>query len=55
MLHTDFFNKNNKRKMQKPDYVKNTSRAIPGGGISKDILEVDFFSALATIAIADFC
>jgi len=55
MLHTDFFNKNNKRKMQKPDYVKNTSRAIPGGGISKDILEVDSFSARVTIAIADFC
>ena len=40
MLHTDFFNKNNKYKMQKADYVKNTSRAIDKEGISKDILEV---------------
>ncbi|GKZ24223.1 hypothetical protein AbraIFM66951_004044 [Aspergillus brasiliensis] len=35
ILHTDVFNKNNKRKMQKPDYVKNTR----GEGISEDILE----------------
>ncbi|KAG2411690.1 hypothetical protein HFD88_009246 [Aspergillus terreus] len=35
ILHTDVFNKNNKRKMQKPDYVKNTG----GEGISDDILE----------------
>ena len=35
ILHTDVFNKNNKRKMQKPDYVKNTR----GEGISDDILE----------------
>jgi hypothetical protein len=34
MLHTDAFNKNNKRKMQKQDYIKNTS----GQGISDDIL-----------------
>ena len=40
MLHTDFFNKNNKHKMQKADYVKNTSRAIDKEGISSDILEV---------------
>ena len=40
MLHTDFFNKNNKHKMQKADYVKNTSRAIDKDGISTDILEV---------------
>lgn len=39
MLHTDFFNKNNKHKMQKQDYVKNTSRAISNEGISNDILE----------------
>lgn len=39
MLHTDFFNKNNKHKMQKLDYVKNTSRAISNEGISNDILE----------------
>ncbi|PYI08881.1 guanyl-nucleotide exchange factor [Aspergillus sclerotiicarbonarius CBS 121057] len=35
ILHTDVFNKNNKRKMQKPDYVKNTR----GEGLSEDILE----------------
>ncbi|KAJ5171874.1 hypothetical protein N7492_004467 [Penicillium capsulatum] len=35
ILHTDVFNKNNKRKMQKPDYVKNTR----GEGISEDVLE----------------
>ncbi|OXV06539.1 hypothetical protein Egran_05693 [Elaphomyces granulatus] len=35
ILHTDVFNKNNKRKMQKQDYVKNTK----GEGISEDILE----------------
>ncbi|KAJ5888674.1 hypothetical protein N7495_008715 [Penicillium taxi] len=34
ILHTDVFNKNNKRKMQKLDYVKNTR----GEGISDDIL-----------------
>ncbi|KAL3480738.1 hypothetical protein BJX99DRAFT_244192 [Aspergillus californicus] len=35
ILHTDVFNKNNKRKMQKPDYVKNTR----GEGVAEDILE----------------
>ncbi|KAJ5730596.1 uncharacterized protein N7483_005104 [Penicillium malachiteum] len=35
ILHTDVFNKNNKRKMQKSDYVKNTR----GEGVSDDILE----------------
>ncbi|KAJ5369039.1 uncharacterized protein N7496_008799 [Penicillium cataractarum] len=35
ILHTDVFNKNNKRKMQKPDYVKNCR----GEGIAEDILE----------------
>ncbi|RPB02201.1 hypothetical protein L873DRAFT_1826913 [Choiromyces venosus 120613-1] len=39
MLHTDFFNKNNKHKMQKPDYVKNTSHAIANEGLSSEILE----------------
>lgn len=34
MLHTDAFNKNNKRKMQKHDYVKNTS----GQGLDSEIL-----------------
>lgn len=36
ILHTDVFNKNNKHKMQKPDYLKNTG----GEGIFDDILEV---------------
>lgn len=40
MLHTDFFNKNNKHKMQRADYVKNTSRSVSSEGISADILEV---------------
>lgn len=35
ILHTDVFNKNNKHKMQKLDYLKNTK----GEGISDDILE----------------
>lgn len=35
ILHTDVFNKNNKRKMQKQDYVRNTRVE----GISEDILE----------------
>lgn len=34
MLHTDAFNKNNKRKMQKHDYIKNTS----GQAVSDDVL-----------------
>lgn len=36
ILHTDVFNKNNKHKMQKADYVKNTQ----GEGIFQEILEV---------------
>ncbi|KAL2140603.1 hypothetical protein VTI28DRAFT_3567 [Corynascus sepedonium] len=36
ILHTDVFNKNNKHKMQKPDYLKNTR----GEGIFDEILEV---------------
>ncbi|KAL4807328.1 hypothetical protein BDV18DRAFT_115902 [Aspergillus unguis] len=35
ILHTDVFNKNNKRKMQKGDYVKNTR----GEGVTEDVLE----------------
>lgn len=35
ILHTDVFNKNNKHKMQKPDYLKNTQ----GEGVADDILE----------------
>lgn len=34
MLHTDAFNKNNKHKMQKSDYIKNTS----GQHVSEDVL-----------------
>jgi hypothetical protein len=36
ILHTDVFNKNNKHKMQKADYLKNTQ----GEGIANEILEV---------------
>ncbi|POS75771.1 protein transport protein sec73 [Diaporthe helianthi] len=36
ILHTDVFNKNNKHKMQKHDYIKNTK----GEGIYDEILEV---------------
>lgn len=35
ILHTDVFNKNNKHKMQKPDYLRNTK----GEGIFDEILE----------------
>ncbi|KAA8908365.1 hypothetical protein FN846DRAFT_777421 [Sphaerosporella brunnea] len=48
MLHTDFFNKNNKHKMQKADYVKNTSRAIDKEGILKDILECFYANIIYT-------
>lgn len=36
ILHTDVFNKNNKHKMQKPDYLKNTR----GEGMFDEVLEV---------------
>lgn len=36
ILHTDVFNKNNKHKMQKQDYLKNTK----GEGIADEVLEV---------------
>ncbi|KAI5821010.1 hypothetical protein BZA77DRAFT_239420 [Pyronema omphalodes] len=48
MLHTDFFNRNNKHKMQKADYVKNTSRAIDKEGISTDILECFYANIIYT-------
>ena len=35
ILHTDVFNKNNKNKMQKPDYTKNAR----GQGVAEEILE----------------
>jgi hypothetical protein len=44
ILHTDVFNKNNKRKMQKHDYVRNTQ----GEGISDDILECFYDNILYT-------
>ena len=36
MLHTDAFNKSNKRKMTKPDYIKNTR--LPG--VAPEVLDV---------------
>lgn len=36
MLHTDAFNKSNKRKMTKPDYIKNTR--LPG--LASEVLDV---------------
>jgi hypothetical protein len=36
MLHTDAFNKSNKRKMSKPDYIKNTR--LPG--VAPEVLDV---------------
>jgi Sec7-like guanine-nucleotide exchange factor len=36
MLHTDAFNKSNKRKMTKADYIKNTR--LPG--VAPEILDV---------------
>jgi Sec7-like guanine-nucleotide exchange factor len=38
MLHTDAFNKSNKRKMTKADYIKNTR--LPG--VPPDVLDVSF-------------
>ena len=38
MLHTDAFNKSNKRKMTKADYIKNTKLV----GVSADVLDVSF-------------
>lgn len=42
MLHTDAFNKSNKRKMTKPDYVKNTR--LPG--VAPEVLDVSRFVRL---------
>lgn len=44
MLQTDFFNKNNKRKMTKQDYVKNSSIE----GISDDVLECFYDNIIYT-------
>lgn len=38
MLHTDAFNKSNKRKMTKADYIKNTS--LPG--VAPEVLDVRY-------------
>ena len=43
MLHTDAFNKSNKRKMTKPDYIKNTR--LPG--VAPEVLDVSLSSVLA--------
>jgi Sec7-like guanine-nucleotide exchange factor len=43
MLHTDAFNKSNKRKMTKADYRKNTG--LPG--IASEVLDVRFFELIA--------
>ena len=44
MLHTDAFNKSNKRKMTKQDYIKNTR--LPG--VAPEVLDVSPNSVLAT-------
>ncbi|KKZ64014.1 hypothetical protein EMCG_01675 [[Emmonsia] crescens] len=44
ILHTDVFNKNNKRKMQKPDYVRNTQ----GEGVAVEILECFYENIIYT-------
>jgi len=47
MLHTDAFNKSNKRKMTKADYIKNTQL----DGIYPEVLEVSERLALATFML----
>ena len=42
MLHTDAFNKSNKRKMTKQDYVKNTR--LPG--VAPEVLDVSASSVI---------
>ena len=44
ILHTDFFNKNNKRKMTKPDYIKNS--AIDS--VCEDVLECFYDNIIYT-------
>lgn len=44
ILHTDVFNKNNKRKMQRPDYIKNSSCE----GVSDDVLGCFFDNVVYT-------
>lgn len=42
MLHTDFFNKSNRRKMTKADYIKNTKLV----GVPMDVLDVWSFNSI---------
>lgn len=42
MLHTDAFNKSNKRKMTKADYIKNTR--LPG--VASEVLDVSLVYAV---------
>lgn len=42
MLHTDAFNKSNKRKMTKADYIKNTR--LPG--VAPEVLDVSLVYAV---------
>jgi hypothetical protein len=44
MLHTDAFNKNNKKKMSKPEYLKNLS----GQGLADDVLECFYDNIIYT-------
>ncbi|KAL8704180.1 MAG: hypothetical protein Q9201_002641 [Fulgogasparrea decipioides] len=44
ILHTDVFNKNNKHKMQKPDYTKNAR----GTGVADEVLECFYDNILYT-------
>ncbi|KAH8921473.1 hypothetical protein BT69DRAFT_1351581 [Atractiella rhizophila] len=46
MLHTDAFNKSNKNKMTKADYVRNLSKSVDGLG--KEVLEYFFDNITAT-------
>ena len=47
MLHTDAFNKSNKRKMTKADYVKNTR--LPG--VAPEVLDVRNHSTMQYIVL----
>lgn len=51
MLHTDAFNKSNKRKMSKADYVKNTR--LPG--VAPEVLDVRHFLSLFAFQIDQTC
>ena len=51
MLHTDAFNKSNKRKMTKADYIKNTR--LPG--VATEVLDVSHFSSDTSRSHRDLC